>query len=212
MPNGLDSKLYMGTHNIRANLHQSMVQQPAAPRINSIRSDAICYQARDCRDLQMQTQIPDSSGSCSHPPIQPVSSAQQTDGATFSNKAYHLRPPPQPAPSNQFSYVQADQRMQTLREAQPPSYPNRPHFVQNTDCGNFYSDHDRMESAVDLKEKMNTPSNEKKDPAKPPAKAQVVGWPPVRSYRKNIMTQTTTTEEVFLAESLRITFFGYLFP
>ncbi|CAL5357529.1 unnamed protein product [Camellia sinensis] len=141
MPNGLDSKLYM---NIRANLHQSMVQQPAAPRINLIRSDAICYQARDCRDLQMQTQIPDASGSCSHPPIQPVSSAQQTDGATFSNKAYHLRPPPQPAPSNQFSYVQADQRMQTLREAQPPSYPNRPHFVQNTDCGNFYSDHDRM--------------------------------------------------------------------
>ncbi|KAK4760328.1 hypothetical protein SAY87_005221 [Trapa incisa] len=25
------------------------------------------------------------------------------------------------------------------------------------------------------------------DPAKPPAKAQVVGWPPVRSYRKNVM-------------------------
>ncbi|KAI4372577.1 hypothetical protein MLD38_010790 [Melastoma candidum] len=25
------------------------------------------------------------------------------------------------------------------------------------------------------------------DPVKPPAKAQVVGWPPVRSYRKNIM-------------------------
>ncbi|KAG2722174.1 hypothetical protein I3843_02G101600 [Carya illinoinensis] len=28
-----------------------------------------------------------------------------------------------------------------------------------------------------------------KDPAKPPAKAQVVGWPPVRSYRKNMMAQ-----------------------
>lgn len=26
-----------------------------------------------------------------------------------------------------------------------------------------------------------------KDPAKPPAKAQVVGWPPVRNYRKNMM-------------------------
>ncbi|MQL41582.1 hypothetical protein EI012_27130, partial [Escherichia coli] len=25
------------------------------------------------------------------------------------------------------------------------------------------------------------------DPAKPPAKAQVVGWPPVRSFRKNIV-------------------------
>ncbi|XP_054821987.1 auxin-responsive protein IAA16 isoform X2 [Prosopis cineraria] len=30
-----------------------------------------------------------------------------------------------------------------------------------------------------------SPSN---DPAKPPAKAQVVGWPPVRSFRKNIGT------------------------
>lgn len=34
-----------------------------------------------------------------------------------------------------------------------------------------------------------------KDPAKPPAKAQVVGWPPVRSYRKNIMAQKINTNE-----------------
>ncbi|XVE65914.1 hypothetical protein DITRI_Ditri08aG0037900 [Diplodiscus trichospermus] len=35
-----------------------------------------------------------------------------------------------------------------------------------------------------------------KDPAKPPAKAQVVGWPPVRSYRKNVMaTQKNSGEE-----------------
>ncbi|KAM1216303.1 hypothetical protein ACFX2J_012604 [Malus domestica] len=34
-----------------------------------------------------------------------------------------------------------------------------------------------------------------KDPSKPPAKAQVVGWPPVRSYRKNIMAQKNTSEE-----------------
>lgn len=57
-----------------------------------------------------------------------------------------------------------------------------------------------------MKEKMvngATTTNEKnlltetKDPAKPPAKAQVVGWPPVRSYRKNVMSQkTTTTTEV----------------
>ncbi|KAM3378373.1 auxin-responsive protein IAA16 [Capsicum galapagoense] len=32
------------------------------------------------------------------------------------------------------------------------------------------------------------------DPAKPPAKAQVVGWPPVRSFRKNVLTvQKNTT-------------------
>ncbi|KAE8701433.1 Auxin-induced protein AUX28 [Hibiscus syriacus] len=30
------------------------------------------------------------------------------------------------------------------------------------------------------------------DPAKPPAKAQVVGWPPVRSFRKNMLAITAT--------------------
>ncbi|XAR57329.1 hypothetical protein NMG60_11025419 [Bertholletia excelsa] len=56
-------------------------------------------------------------------------------------------------------------------------------------------------SAADLNEKMNTsPSKENllpcfKDPAKPPAKAQVVGWPPVRSYRKNVMSQKSQVEE-----------------
>ncbi|KAJ1431592.1 PB1 domain [Sesbania bispinosa] len=35
-----------------------------------------------------------------------------------------------------------------------------------------------------------------KDPAtKPPSKAQVVGWPPVRSYRKNIMSQKGNSED-----------------
>ncbi|KAE8728492.1 Auxin-induced protein AUX28 [Hibiscus syriacus] len=34
------------------------------------------------------------------------------------------------------------------------------------------------------------------DPAKPPEKAQVVGWPPVRSFRKNIMAvQKASSEE-----------------
>ncbi|XP_057467553.1 auxin-responsive protein IAA14-like [Actinidia eriantha] len=50
------------------------------------------------------------------------------------------------------------------------------------------------ESLVDLKEKMVMKSPPKE--AKPPAKAQVVGWPPVRSFRKNIMSQKTNTEEV----------------
>ncbi|XP_062108210.1 auxin-responsive protein IAA14-like [Humulus lupulus] len=34
-----------------------------------------------------------------------------------------------------------------------------------------------------------------KDPTKPPAKAQVVGWPPVRSFRKNIMAQKNTVDQ-----------------
>ncbi|XVF62989.1 hypothetical protein PTKIN_Ptkin09bG0053000 [Pterospermum kingtungense] len=41
-----------------------------------------------------------------------------------------------------------------------------------------------------------------KDPAKPPAKAQVVGWPPVRSYRKNVMAnQKNSSEESEKASS-----------
>lgn len=36
-----------------------------------------------------------------------------------------------------------------------------------------------------MKEKAAVPSSN--DPAKPPAKAQVVGWPPIRSFRKNVM-------------------------
>ncbi|PSS33813.1 Auxin-responsive protein [Actinidia chinensis var. chinensis] len=52
----------------------------------------------------------------------------------------------------------------------------------------------QIQSAVDLNEKMKSPTKEK-DPAKPPAKAQVVGWPPVRSFRKNIMSQKSTTAE-----------------
>ncbi|KAK4281227.1 hypothetical protein QN277_012749 [Acacia crassicarpa] len=33
------------------------------------------------------------------------------------------------------------------------------------------------------------------DPAKPPAKAQVVGWPPVRSFRKNILKNNNGEEK-----------------
>ncbi|KAG9132723.1 hypothetical protein Leryth_014001 [Lithospermum erythrorhizon] len=55
------------------------------------------------------------------------------------------------------------------------------------------------ESNMDLKEKMKSSAAAKetanKDPIKPPAKAQVVGWPPVRSFRKNVMAQKGNTEE-----------------
>ncbi|KAJ4873312.1 Auxin-responsive protein IAA7 [Raphanus sativus] len=54
----------------------------------------------------------------------------------------------------------------------------------------------QQEETVDLNNA--TASKEKtllKDPAKPPAKAQVVGWPPVRNYRKNMMTQQKTSAE-----------------
>ncbi|KAI7738787.1 hypothetical protein M8C21_021084 [Ambrosia artemisiifolia] len=55
---------------------------------------------------------------------------------------------------------------------------------------------DQSSSSNDLKDKklQNSASNNK-DLIKPPAKAQVVGWPPVRNYRKNVMAQKSTTEE-----------------
>jgi auxin-responsive protein IAA len=49
-----------------------------------------------------------------------------------------------------------------------------------------------LQTKEDLNGNIKNVSKEKnllKDPSKPPAKAQVVGWPPVRSYRKNMMAQ-----------------------
>ncbi|XP_060218191.1 auxin-responsive protein IAA16 [Lycium barbarum] len=55
---------------------------------------------------------------------------------------------------------------------------------------NLSSKDSTMDNQVDnMKEKnnnINVPSSN--DSSKPPAKAQVVGWPPVRSFRKNVLT------------------------
>ncbi|XP_059652787.1 auxin-responsive protein IAA16 [Cornus florida] len=50
---------------------------------------------------------------------------------------------------------------------------------------NLSSKDSEMEQKEKMKEKNVTPRPN--DPTKPPAKAQVVGWPPVRSFRKNIL-------------------------
>lgn len=55
-----------------------------------------------------------------------------------------------------------------------------------------------LQTKEDLNENLKSASKEKtllKDPTKPPAKAQVVGWPPVRSYRKNMMAQKVNNTE-----------------
>ncbi|CAH8261497.1 unnamed protein product [Arabidopsis lyrata] len=51
------------------------------------------------------------------------------------------------------------------------------------------------EGSVDLNNVAAAPKEKTtlKDPSKPPTKAQVVGWPPVRNYRKNMMTQQKTS-------------------
>ncbi|KAJ7978116.1 Auxin-responsive protein [Quillaja saponaria] len=53
------------------------------------------------------------------------------------------------------------------------------------------------DSTGEATEKTTTMASRSKDPARPPAKAQVVGWPPVRSFRKNIVAvQKSNTDEV----------------
>ncbi|CAI9776875.1 unnamed protein product [Fraxinus pennsylvanica] len=52
------------------------------------------------------------------------------------------------------------------------------------------------DSDLDLTKTMKNSSMEgSNNPVKPPAKAQVVGWPPVRSFRKNIMAQKNNVNE-----------------
>ncbi|CAK9151044.1 unnamed protein product [Ilex paraguariensis] len=140
----------MDPHNNKDELQKSVAQQSFAPRIISNISDGVQYHAPEGRDLHahMQREIPDSANpgsfGCvpvSHPAHQVDNGIQQSDGAAF-----HLRPP-HPSPSNQFSYIQADQRMPSRREIPLPSYPIGFHFVQNPDAGNFHSDHDRMKLA-----------------------------------------------------------------
>ncbi|MCE3216883.1 Auxin-responsive protein iaa7 [Datura stramonium] len=73
---------------------------------------------------------------------------------------------------------------------------------------NFHQSNDDITCAMDLikeNNKMKTTTSPtttttkemacNKDPIKPPAKAQVVGWPPVRSFRKNVMAQKSNSEE-----------------
>ncbi|KAK9292671.1 hypothetical protein L1049_020649 [Liquidambar formosana] len=59
-------------------------------------------------------------------------------------------------------------------------------FLETVDLKlNLLSKEAGMDEVEKMKEKNVAPRSN--DPAKPPAKAQVVGWPPVRSFRKNIL-------------------------
>lgn len=142
------------------NVHENRVQPPPqqlnAPRINQTISDAVHYCAPECRDLQRQ--MPDST-SCSYSSFPTYSgrNVPQTDGATFHNKGYPLRPPHAP-PSNQFSYVQGDQQVKPRREA-PPPYHNRFDFGPNGDRENYYNNHERMKPPYEPRESWGFPSH-----------------------------------------------------
>lgn len=121
---------------------QSVAQQSNAPRINNPVSDAACYPPPEYGDLRGQM-TDSTSSSFNSFSVQPVRNVPQTDGASFHNKAYTLRPP-HPPPMNQFTYVQEDQHFKHRRESVPPSYSNRFHSMQNGDRENFYNNHERM--------------------------------------------------------------------
>ncbi|PHU21775.1 Auxin-responsive protein IAA16 [Capsicum chinense] len=61
---------------------------------------------------------------------------------------------------------------------------------------NFHQSNDDMEKNK-MKNITTTTTKEigcNKDTIKPPTKAQVVGWPPVRSFRKNVLAKSNTEE------------------
>ncbi|KAH6811475.1 indoleacetic acid-induced protein 16 [Perilla frutescens var. frutescens] len=59
-------------------------------------------------------------------------------------------------------------------------------FEETVDLKLNLSSEDLLSDQTDFKEK-NLNDSGRTDSVKPPAKAQVVGWPPVRSFRKNVM-------------------------
>ncbi|KAI3693121.1 hypothetical protein L6452_32951 [Arctium lappa] len=69
-------------------------------------------------------------------------------------------------------------------------------FSETVDLMLNLQSNDQSSSSTDLNEKkLQNSSKNNKDVIKPPAKAQVVGWPPVRNYRKNLMAQKSNNEE-----------------
>ncbi|CAI9107872.1 OLC1v1007344C2 [Oldenlandia corymbosa var. corymbosa] len=154
MPDSLSSTVrpaYVYSQNIEEDFRESSSQQSHAPGVNPKISDGL--QSSRAGPLEFQSQVPNHLANPTHcsfnnrpissPPVRAVNNIPPSDGAY--NKGFRLRPP-HPAPSNQFSYVQSDHRVQSRRDVPPPSHSTRYH-VPNTENGNFYRDADRMKLA-----------------------------------------------------------------
>lgn len=137
--------LYL-SQNIKDNLRETIFQQCAVAQVHPTVSDAIHCQPSDSRELRAEGPMkvldvassrPSSTGAVRHPPFGLSNGVQPHDGA--SGKGFHLRPP-HPAPSNQFSYVQADQR----RDIATP-YSSVLH-MQNGDNRSFPRDRNGMKA------------------------------------------------------------------
>lgn len=151
--NSLNSKLFTCSQSIEDNLRKSTGDQSIAPGVNLTTSETAQCSSHGHVDFHSQVpkQIPNSTNcSFSSPPV----SHPPADGAF--NKGFRLRPP-HPAPSNQFSYMQVDHRVQSRRDIPPASHPTRFH-IENTDNGNFYRDRDGMKLAPhDIGERWRAP-------------------------------------------------------
>lgn len=158
----------MDLQNLEHSLQKSARKPSIASAVSSSVSDTVQYSAQGNDNFHSQgsKQAPNSANSSfsspavTNPVVRAVNNMPPADGAF--NKRFRLRPP-HPAPSNQFSYVQSDQRVQSHRDIPPPSHPNRFH-VPNSENGNFYREHDRMKLApVDIGERWRTPPFHGKD-------------------------------------------------
>ena len=141
---------------VKDNTLHSMAEPLAAARNSQPTSDTVHYRVPDRRDMHMQ--IPESSCSFNTFPVQPSHNFRNSDGVTLHNKGYTLRPP-QPVPSNQFSFVHGE-RVKPEREALPPPLcSNRHHFVQDMKRENFYNNHERSKPPpYDYRERWNPPT------------------------------------------------------
>ncbi|XP_073315122.1 protein HUA2-LIKE 3-like isoform X2 [Primulina huaijiensis] len=144
--NGPNSNIYPSSQNFDNDLPGSMAKQPGLPRMKSTNLDSVHHRVRDNKDFEAQVprQIPDNINTCSfndrptsHLSAQGSNRIQPGEGGF--NKGLHVRPP-QPAPSNQFSYPQQRQ-IQSRRDLPPPSHPNRFH-MRNEENSHFYRDRD----------------------------------------------------------------------
>ncbi|XP_022728456.1 protein HUA2-LIKE 3-like isoform X2 [Durio zibethinus] len=144
-PNGnvVDSTIHTSIHNRQDHL-RSIIPASVAPRINSMCNTTVPYHGPESRDCPVPMQVSDCDTSFNSYPLHPVNNIQQPDGPNFHHKAYPPRP--HPLPSNQFSYVNSGQQMNSMWDAPPPPYSNR-YFSPSFDGGNYYNSHDRMKLA-----------------------------------------------------------------
>ncbi|KAJ8547501.1 hypothetical protein K7X08_011087 [Anisodus acutangulus] len=207
IPNSsVQSKCSIGSQNIKDNLHGNVFQQCTVAQVHPAVSDALHCQPPDDRDIHAEGPLkvldsasshPSSNGAVSHPPFCLSNGAQPPDVA--SGKGFHLRPP-HPAPSNQFSYVHADQR----KDIATP-YSNV-HHMQHADNRSFPRDCNGIKSARrEIGESWMAPSHysgpfypdgfrghyaagQYPVPHEPPLPSHKWGYPPRGMNRREIFT------------------------